>query len=547
MDILLTKIKEVSIAARAWSILGLFAIGLLANTFLNINKSREHMRDNYEHGVATIVESALGVISHYHQKMLNGELSEPVAKARALETISVMRFDGDNYIFIGDNNGVQLATGVTSLLGKNIMNLQDSEGHYFVKQLYEVARNGGGFVDYYWQNPDKQTLDPKTSYAALFQPWDWMVGSGMNMKALEAAMYRSEIASFTYAAAILLVLSIMVAYFIKTITSPLKRTLKAMQTLSQGEGDLTQRLAEEGSKELIYLARYFNQFVASIQSIMLHISDSGTQVSASATQLSDSVHHIDDSLNQQQNDVDMLATAMTQMLATVEEVASRTSESNDASRQAAKETQNSHVIVDKNVAEANALAEQINSAVTVVQQLATDAKNVDTVLEVIRGVAEQTNLLALNAAIEAARAGEQGRGFAVVADEVRTLSQRTQESTVEIQNIVEKLQNGAQNVVVVMNQGADKANQASHLSVQAGESLNLINQEVHTIEEMAQHIATAAEQQTVTVNDINRNVVSLSDMATSVSQESAQMASSGKELRRVSENLMGMINRFKLA
>nr|WP_100754410.1 methyl-accepting chemotaxis protein [Vibrio salilacus] len=544
---LLTRIKEVSIAVRAWSILGLFAIGLLANTLLNIDKSREHMRENYQQGVTTMVESALGVLSYYHQKMLNGELSEPVAKTRAIKTISAMRFDGDNYIFIGDSSGVQLATGVQSLLGENIMNLQDSEGRYFVKQLYEVARNGGGFVDYYWQNPDKQALDPKTSYAALFQPWDWMVGSGMNMKALEADMYRSEIASITYAAGILLVLSLVVAYFIKTIITPLKRTLKAMQTLSQGEGDLTQRLAEEGSKELIYLARYFNQFVASIQTIMLNISDSGTQVSASAAQLSDSVHHIDDSLNQQQNDVDMLATAMTQMLATVEEVASRTSESNDASRQAAKETQNSQVIVDKNVTEANALAQQINSAVAVVQQLAADANNVDTVLEVIRGVAEQTNLLALNAAIEAARAGEQGRGFAVVADEVRTLSQRTQESTVEIQNIVEKLQAGAQNVVTVMNQGADKANQASQLSVEAGASLNLINQEVHTIEEMAQHIATAAEQQTVTVNDINRNVVSLSDMATSVSQESAQMASSGKELRRVSENLMGMINRFKLA
>jgi methyl-accepting chemotaxis protein len=183
----------------------------------------------------------------------------------------------------------------------------------------------------------------------------------------------------------------------------------------------------------------------------------------------------------------------------------------------------------------------------VVQKLASDANNVDTVLEVIRGVAEQTNLLALNAAIEAARAGEQGRGFAVVADEVRTLSQRTQESTVEIQNIVELLQSGAGNVVTVMEQGTDRANSASSLSSQAGDTLNIINQEVHKIEEMAQHIATAAEQQTVTVNDINRNVVSLSDMATSVSSESAQMASSGKELRRVSENLMAMINRFKLA
>lgn len=544
---LVTKFKEVSIAARAWSILVLFAIGLLANTVLNIEKSREHMRENYEQGVENLVESSLGVLGHYHQKMLNGDLSESVAKERALEAISSMRFDGDNYIFIGDSNGVQLATGVASLLGTNIMDLQDSEGRYFVRELYQVARSGGGFVDYHWNNPDKQTLDPKTSYAAMFQPWNWMVGSGMNMKALEAAMVRSEVASLTYAAGILLVLVIVVAYFIKTITSPLKRTLKAMQMLSQGEGDLTQRLNEEGSKELIYLARYFNQFVASIQGIMLKISDAGTQVSASATQLADSVHHIDDNLNQQQNDVDMLATAMTEMLATVEEVASRTAESNDASRQAAKETQNSHVIVDKNVVEANALAEQINEAVAVVQQLASDAKNVDTVLEVIRGVAEQTNLLALNAAIEAARAGEQGRGFAVVADEVRTLSQRTQESTIEIQNIVEKLQTGAENVVVVMNQGAQKATQASQLSTQAGQTLNLINQEVHTIEEMAQHIATAAEQQTVTVNDINRNVVSLSDMASSVSQESTQMASSGKELRRVSENLMGTIRRFKLA
>jgi methyl-accepting chemotaxis protein len=458
-----------------------------------------------------------------------------------------MRFDGDNYIFVGDREGYQLSTGVLSLLGTNIMNLQDSNGQYFVQKLYQTAQSGGGFVDYYWRNPDKETLDPKTSYAVMFEPWGWMVGSGMNMDALQSVTQRSEINSLSYAMGILLVLSIVVGYFIKTITSPLKRTLKAMKVLAQGEGDLTQRLPEEGSKELIYLSRYFNQFVASIQSIMLNINDAGAQVSSSAVQLSNSVHHIDDSLNQQQADVDMLATAMTEMLATVEEVAGRTTEANDASCLAAKETQNSRNIIQKNVDEANQLSEQIGAASEAVKQLATDARNVDTVLEVIRGVAEQTNLLALNAAIEAARAGEQGRGFAVVADEVRTLSQRTQESTLEIQSIVERLQVGAENVVVVMNQGASKAYQAAELSNQAGETLTQIDQEVRTIQEMAQHIATAAEQQTVTVNDINRNVVSLSDMASSVSGESSQMASSGRELRSVSDNLVNMIRKFKLA
>lgn len=541
------KLKEVSIATRAWSILGLFALSLLANTLLNINSQRQHMRENYEHGVETMVESAVGVIRHFHDMSESGAYSKNEAQAKALEAIGAMRFDGDNYVFVGDNEGVQLATGVLSLLGTNIMELQDSNGKFFVKDLYRVAQNGGGFVDYFWKNPDKETLDPKTSYAVMFQPWGWMIGSGMNMQALQAMTYRSEVTSLGYAVGILVVLSVVVGFFIKTITSPLKRTLVAMKDLAKGQGDLTQRLPEEGSKELIHLSRYFNQFVASIQSIMLNIHDAGTQVSASATQLTSSVNHIDDSLNQQQNDVDMLATAMTEMLATVEEVAGRTVEANDASRLASEETQRSQSIIQENVTQANELAAQINSAGEVVQQLAADAKNVDTVLEVIRGVAEQTNLLALNAAIEAARAGEQGRGFAVVADEVRTLSQRTQESTLEIQTIVEKLQTGAENVVSAMNVGAGKADDASNMSVQAGTTLKNIHQEVIKIEEMAQHIATAAEQQTVTVGDINRNVVSLSDMAGSVSSESAQMASSGKELSHVSEDLMNMIGKFKLA
>ncbi|WP_070967001.1 methyl-accepting chemotaxis protein [Vibrio sonorensis] len=540
------KLNTVSIATRAWIILALFAIGLFANAFLDAYKTRQHMRENFERGVEVLVESAHGIVSYYHQEFLNGKLTEEQAKAMAIDSVNAMRFDNGNYVFIGDKDGIQLASGVKSLIGTNIKPLKDMDGFMFVEALYDIANKGGGFVDYRFKNPDSGEGAPKTSYARGFAPWQWMIGSGMNMEALQDSIERSELISMANATMILVVLSLFIGFFIKTITSPLKRTVRAMQDLSKGEGDLTQRLNEEGGKELVDLAKYFNQFLASIQQIMLSISAAGNQVATSSSQLTTSVEHIDVNLERQQNDVDMLATAMTEMLATVEEVAGRTVEANDASRQAASETQTSRDIVDRNVAQSNELAERIGEASGEVQKLYDDAKNVDTVLEVIRGVAEQTNLLALNAAIEAARAGEQGRGFAVVADEVRTLSQRTQESTLEIQTIIEKLQHGASSVVKVMEQGSSTANDASELSSQAGDALNKINKEVHTIEEMNQHIATAAEEQTVTVNDINRNVVSLRDMTASVSEESNQMAQASRELNQVSETLMGMINRFKL-
>lgn len=541
------KINKVSIATRAWSILAMFAAGLLVSVVLDAIKTRDLMRENYEKGVIALVESAQGIAAYYYDQASSGKLTTEQAKEQALISISAMRFDGGNYIFIADKAGVQIASGVQSLIGKNIMELTDSNGKKFVKELYQSAYDGGGFVDYEWANPDKGSADPKTSYASFFQPWEWMIGSGINMEALQGDIERAEWISLTNATMILIGLSTVVAFFIKTITSPLKRTVRAMENLSKGEGDLTQRLVEEGSSELRDLARYFNQFVGSIQSIMLSVSDSASQVSSSVSQMHHSVHAIDDSLAQQQNDVDQLATAMTQMLATVEEVAGRTVEANDASQLAAKETLNSQSIVGQNMEQSKELASDMHNASDVVEQLSADARNVDTVLEVIRGVAEQTNLLALNAAIEAARAGEQGRGFAVVADEVRTLSVRTQESTLEIQSIVEKLQVGSEDVVKLMSKGFDKANDVASLSEKASAALNTIDSEVQTIEAMNEHIATAAEEQTVTVNDINRNVVSLRDMSASVSEESSQMASASQSLHKVSTVLVDMINRFKLA
>lgn len=540
--------SSISIATRAWMILGLFAIGLLANTLMDAAKMREHLRSSYEKGVTLLVESAVGVMTHYHELSQQGTLSEDEAKRQALAAVSAMRFDNGNYVFVGDKDGIAIANGVKKLIGKKITGLKDPTGHLFVQDLYDKARAGGGFVDYKWPNAqNKDQLDPKTSYATYFAPWQWTVGSGLNMDALQADISTSEFKSILNAAVILVVLSVILAFFIRSITKPLNHTVRAMKDLSQGEGDLTQRLKEEGSAELVALAKYFNHFVSSIQGIMQEVSRSAERLATSASQMAASTSSVDESLNQQKSDAEQLASAMLQMLASVDEVTSRTVRATDSSVQAATEAQSSQKVIQRNIAEASMLSEDIGRAGEVIAKLAEDSRNVDTVLEVIRGIAEQTNLLALNAAIEAARAGEAGRGFAVVADEVRTLSQRTQESTTEIQTIVEKLQSAAEQAVSVMNAGADKAVTAANTSASAGQALETISDEVSAIQRMNQEIAAASEEQSATVSNINRNVMSLRDLTASVAAESTQMAQASHELQNVAQKMIGMINRFKVS
>lgn len=540
-------LSNTSIAMRAWVILALFAVGLITNTLLDAWKTRAHLRNNHEKSVTLLVESAIGVIGHYHALSQQGVLNDTEAKEQAIAAITAMRFDNGNYIFIGDREGVQLTSGINSLIGKNILHVKDPTGAPFVQKLYHAARNGGGFVDYQWKNTkNNQQLDPKTSYAASFGPWQWVVGSGLNMEALQADIKLSQMNSILNATMILALLSLIIAFFIRSITTPLNKTVQAMKDLSSGDGNLTLRLKEGGSRELAELAHHFNHFVSSIQDIVRNVADAGSQLTGSAEKIATASYSVDSSLNQQKHDAEQLASAITQMASSVEDIVSRTVAATESTSQAARESEDSQEIIQRNMNESELLAQDIHRASDVISRLAEDSRNVDTVLEVIRGIAEQTNLLALNAAIEAARAGDAGRGFAVVADEVRTLSQRTQESTTEIQSIVEKLQTAAEEAVEMMSRGATKASNASAISASAGKALTSITTEVVAIQDMNQHIAASSEEQHTTVRSINNNIISLLDMTNSVANESNHMADASEQLNLVSANIISTINRFRI-
>lgn len=332
----------------------------------------------------------------------------------------------------------------------------------------------------------------------------------------------------------------------RSIVGPLQRAADSMNDIASGEGDLTQRLAARGNDEVSAMASGFNQFASRIQELVKQVSGSTDEMAGAVDDLNEVTSTTRDGVQRQRNEIDQVATAMTEMAATVQEVARNAAAAAEAARDANDEAGSGKRVVEETIQAINALATEVQGASDVINQLAADSEAIGGVLDVIRGIAEQTNLLALNAAIEAARAGEQGRGFAVVADEVRTLAQRTQSSTQEIQGMIEKVQGGARNAVSVMESGREQAADSVSKASDAGASLNTINAAVSAINDMNMQIASAAEEQSAVAEEINRNIVNIGTVADETAEGSNRIASANEDLARLGGQLQSIVSRFKV-
>ena len=494
-----------------------------------------------------LVETAYSVIESYHAEQSAGRLDREQAQRGALDAIKALRYDGGNYFWVNDMQARMVMHPIKPKLdGKDLSGFKDPVGTYLFREMVDVVkRDGAGVVDYHWSKPGSEQPVAKVSFVKGFKPWGWIVGSGIYVDDVKQSFWQTA-ANLGLVSLLVVVMTVAAVYWIgRSIARPVIATSEAMREVASGNGDLTRELPSQGNDEVTALTGHFNQFVTKTRNIVGAVGESTARLATAAEELSVVTREASGSATAQRAETDQVATAINQLNASAQEIARSAAEAADSACKTDTAAVSGRQTMGRAVESMQELASEIDSAGNVIDTLKTESENIGSVLGVIRGVAEQTNLLALNAAIEAARAGEQGRGFAVVADEVRTLASRTQDSTEEIQAMIERLQSEAGKAVAVMQGGRVKTRETLDHAAEADQSLANIVELVASITAMNTQIAGAAEQQTGVAGELDRNVVQIAQLADHAVAGSEQTAAASRELAVLGESLREQLSQFK--
>lgn len=357
--------------------------------------------------------------------------------------------------------------------------------------------------------------------------------------------YVSSVTQLTYLifSIAILIGTLISAFLGKNIISAIT-LIKDSMVRAAKDNDLTVKIDSKNKDELADMAEAFNNMISNIQGLIVSVNQTVGSVNSATDSLAANIQQANVGVASQMQETDMVATAITEMVATVEEIASNTTDTADKAQQTNKNAAKGMVGVEATVTQIAILSQKLSESEVVIDELAKDSQTIGSVLDVIRAIAEQTNLLALNAAIEAARAGEQGRGFAVVADEVRSLASRTQESTREIETIIGTLQSRTQNIVALMTECRNEGEESSVQASAAGQMLEEINSDVVNIMDMTTAIATAIQEQSAVAAEVNRYIVSIRDVTETASESAQQNEHLSDDLSQQADALSGEIKRF---
>ncbi len=531
------KLGDIAVSRKLMLLLSLALVGFIALLLISASALHRNLMSEREARLQAVLDLAMSRI-----QALAATLPPEQAKAQAKAMLDSMRFDGDNYLFVLDEDRrVVVHPAKPELVGQQMGN-NPAESHW--QHMVDLGKGGHqGRLEYQWVSPSGEVAQ-KMSLVTGYQPWGWILGSGVLLQDIEATMWSQYEWMGGATLLVILLMGLLGLAISRSIVNPLAEINKAMARVAAG--DLVVSIPVLGRDELGAVASSTNQGLDAIRRALLEASQGARNVADAALRIAASAEQTNQAVNSQRDQLAQLATAMNEMSATIADVAGHAENTARDTQDATSEAGLGNQDVHASVHGIQALATEVDQATSQVNQLKEGVMQISEVTAVISAISEQTNLLALNAAIEAARAGEQGRGFAVVADEVRQLASRTRHSTEEIQSTITQLQQRAVTAANAMDASRKLAESSVNQSEKAGQDLSLIVNHIQHVSDMATQIATAAEQQSMVAEDMNRNVSGINDSALEMSQAASQLAQESELLAGLSRSLDERLAVFKL-
>ncbi|MCG6294274.1 methyl-accepting chemotaxis protein [Vibrio vulnificus] len=534
---------------QAYLLSGIILIALLALTATGLWTLRVASNLDNKARVTELFRSAYSILTEVEKLAVEGKMSEPEAKALATRLLRNNIYKDNEYVYVADEKMIFIATPLDPQLhGTSFHDFRDGNGNSVGQLILDVlGRKTGQLVEYTWtQKLADGSIEEKLSIAERTPHWGWVVGTGIGFNEVNARFWST--------AQWQLVLCLMIA---GTILGGLIVSINKMLNLLGGEPNDVRNAVQDVAKGRIQTS-FDNKapqgsIYQAVQEMSLSLAEMISNLERSMHALRDelaSVESRSDTISNltatQQQSTAMIATAMTEMASSANHVADSASDTANNTDEADKQSKHTQVLIHNTVSNIQGLASQLGTASQAVADLDKDVNNIVKVLDVIGDIAEQTNLLALNAAIEAARAGEQGRGFAVVADEVRNLAGRTQSSTKEIQLMINNLQQGSRNAIQTMEICAETSQSTVVESQTASEALQQIVQALESISTMSQQIATAAAEQTQVSDDIAQRINMIEDSGNQLTSVVTESHNSTRSLATLANQLENWVNKFSV-